>query len=424
MYFKRNGEEISCDGEYVSGESLEVYLSSTGGSTRYVFEVTGGSFSSSGSRCSGTRMDDGNGEIIVAASDGVSSLSVWAGWATSYGTVKITSECTLTAPATSQPIPMPTKAPTPSPTKQPMTPTSQPIIMPTKVPTPSPTKQPIAPSSQPTPAPTKELTASPTMQPISEPSSIPTVLPTLVDTVSIATSVSFLSMSRPPTSSDKTALTSSIAESMDIEVSDIHSLVISSSSSRRRSLLSTTYSWDVTFDVVSSLAASGYSSATAYASAISSTLIGSDFSTTAASNLGVAVTVDTSSVTTTIATRNPSRAPTNRPTYISSTDQSSTSAGGGASTSVDDENEGRDSTDDEGAAAAVGLPWVISGSLLACSAFAGGIYFHKKHRSRNAAKPEEQVKTLGEYPGEEQRGVEEGGRLEGRPNNSVRSARY
>ena len=74
-------------------------------------------------------------------------------------------------------------------------------------------------------------------------------------------------------------------------------------------------------------------------------------------------------------------------------------------------DEGRDSTNDEGAAAAMGLPWVISGSLLACSAFAGGIYFYRKYRSRNAVKQEKQVNVQGEYPRR--------GRQEGRTNDSL-----
>ena len=92
-------------------------------------------------------MNDSNGQTIVAG-DGVSSLSVWAGWAESKGTVKIT----WSAPR----LPLPrTVAPTSSPTKVPIGPTSQPILMPTKVPTRSPTKQPIAPTSEPTSAPTR-----------------------------------------------------------------------------------------------------------------------------------------------------------------------------------------------------------------------------------------------------------------------------
>ena len=125
VYFQRSGSTLTCGSDtYTSGETLTAVISST--SNQYVLEVSGGSFSS-GCDSADARVTS-NSQNVVAPTDG-SDLVLWAGWASGYGTVSISSTCTLSAAAatpTSLPIPAPSKRPIPAPTKLPVPAPSKP----------------------------------------------------------------------------------------------------------------------------------------------------------------------------------------------------------------------------------------------------------------------------------------------------------
>ena len=136
-------DEASCGGTYTPGASLTARIDTTSG--QYVIEVSGGSFDSGS--CSGARTTTDE-STVTAPTDG-SDLVLWAGWATSYGAVSISSTCTLTAP------PDPTGMPSPAPTSAPIpTPTAAPTAAPTGLPIPAPTVAPGDPTALPVPAPT------------------------------------------------------------------------------------------------------------------------------------------------------------------------------------------------------------------------------------------------------------------------------
>ena len=97
VYFQRSGSTLTCGSDtYTSGETLTAVISST--SNQYVLEVSGGSFSS-GCDSADARVTS-NSQDVVAPTDG-SDLVLWAGWASGYGTVSISSSTALASPSAS-----------------------------------------------------------------------------------------------------------------------------------------------------------------------------------------------------------------------------------------------------------------------------------------------------------------------------------
>ena len=129
VYFEKDGEPVSCGSTYSAGEALTAKISSTSGN--YIFELTGGCFDN-GDCTDSVRVVNGDGATLIAPSSG--ALSLKAGFASSYGQVKITDTCSLTL--TSSPAASPTSSPTSNPAASP---TSSLTASPTSSPTSSPT---------------------------------------------------------------------------------------------------------------------------------------------------------------------------------------------------------------------------------------------------------------------------------------------
>ena len=324
VYFQRSGSTLTCGSDtYTSGETLTAVISST--SNQYVLEVSGGSFSS-GCDSADARVTS-NSQNVVAPTDG-SDLVLWAGWASGYGTVSISSTCTLSAAAatpTSLPIPAPSKRPIPAPTKLPVpAPSKLPVPAPSKLPAPAPSKVPIpAPSKLPTPpSPTPEATAAPTKQPTNKPSTrtpttpaptipgnnqpskVPTTSPTKGDTVQVAVELS-VTASAAPTNSDESTLKTTIATELSVDSSTIRDFVVTSTETARRlrrflllsvvgeRRLASSYTWTVSFSIVVSLSAltdDSITSASAFESTVQKSL--SSGLEDALSAAGVEVTVE------------------------------------------------------------------------------------------------------------------------------------
>ena len=92
----RGSTLLTTGDSYVAGESLTVKLSSTSG--EYCFEASNAVFSGSDVGCSGRRTNI-DGQTLTMPTDG-STVSVWAGWATSQTDVAITSTFVLNPPST------------------------------------------------------------------------------------------------------------------------------------------------------------------------------------------------------------------------------------------------------------------------------------------------------------------------------------
>ena len=92
----RGSTLLTTGDSYVAGESLTVKLSSASG--EYCFEASNAVFSGSDVGCSGRRTNI-DGQTLTMPTDG-STVSVWAGWATSQTDVAITSTFVLNPPST------------------------------------------------------------------------------------------------------------------------------------------------------------------------------------------------------------------------------------------------------------------------------------------------------------------------------------
>mmetsp|Transcript_31324 Transcript_31324/g.40289 ORF Transcript_31324/g.40289 Transcript_31324/m.40289 type:complete len:596 (+) Transcript_31324:55-1842(+) len=226
-----------------------------------------------------------------------------------------------TVKPTTIPIPMPTAQPTPSPTVTYMPteltprPTLVPIPAPTPVPStsfpsmvplPAPTMNPIP---APTPRPSKTPTSAPTSWPTRVPTPAPSAPPTSVDTTTLAVALQ-LSATAEPTNNDKTNLKSDVVSSTGLSESNIKNFDVVYTARRRRQILTGT--WDVSFDVVASLAEVGETDATSFQTNVESDLSSTSFSTAVQDSISSVSSVD--SVTSVIQTRNPSSVPVPAPT--------------------------------------------------------------------------------------------------------------
>ena len=240
---------------------------------------------------------------------------------------------------TDVPVPMPSARPNPSPS-------NEPVFAPSKVPFPSPTSPP---SQKPVPA--------PSAGPIAVPTSPPSLVPSVSGAVVLSTSMTMTADSAP-TAGQKNTLKATIASSMGISEATFTSFTVnvSTTTTRHRHLLSSSYSWLVSMEISSTLTEMGYSDAETMTTGVSSVLSTSSFEEAVESDLGVTVTVDTSSIATTllsIHTSSPVRAPTLKPSAGSSpttpssggsSGDSSGSSSGGSSEASGDDAESSDPT--------------------------------------------------------------------------------
>lgn len=109
----RGTTQLTSGDAYVSGETLQVSLSSTSG--EYVFQVTTPASFVGGSCTNSVRVSNSAGTITMPAG-GSGSISVWAGWATSESTVSISGNFILTDPGASVSTTAPSAQSTISPT--------------------------------------------------------------------------------------------------------------------------------------------------------------------------------------------------------------------------------------------------------------------------------------------------------------------
>ena len=117
-----SGSTLSNGGQYSSGETLTLSLSSTSGVNGAAWQSTQGSTSASGwTTCSGKGVHKCSTTVTLTAPTDGSSISIKAAWASGYGTVYYTPTIALTAGPTQAP-------PTPNPT---LTPTANPTLVPT-----------------------------------------------------------------------------------------------------------------------------------------------------------------------------------------------------------------------------------------------------------------------------------------------------
>jgi hypothetical protein len=263
-----------------------------------------------------------------------------------------------TAVPTPLPTPFPTHIPTPSPTSVPTPlPTYEPTHAPTQLPTYAPTVLPTGvptskPSSEPTFEPTYQPTVSPTHLPTPLPSTwpssapsrsfnptslpvfpptplptlkptspAPTPLPTLAPTTSTTASVSVeitMTASAIPTDTDKANLKSSIETATDITNSVVKNLAVTYTSTRRlsgqndRHRRLTTYTWTVTCDIEADLTVIGESSASSFASTVTTNLnSGTTLSDLITASVNSVSSVD--AVVTAVNNREPSPLPTAMP---------------------------------------------------------------------------------------------------------------
>jgi cullin-associated NEDD8-dissociated protein 1 len=205
---------------------------------------------------------------------------------------------------------------TPSPTSPPIpAPSPSPFLSPTTLPIPSPTSIPIP---FPIPAPTLIPTHSPTLEPTGHPSPVPSTADT------VAVSVSFdLTSTAVPTSSDESALLTTIVSELGVSSSAIRGFSVSYSAvtSSRRSLLVTTYLWTTTFEIVVSLAETTSTSVVELTSSIETSLTSSTFTDSVETDIGAVV--DTSTVIGSFLTESPTFIPTTLRQNSSSSSSSS-----------------------------------------------------------------------------------------------------
>jgi len=86
---EREGERLSSNDTYVSGEVLQVSLSDTTG--EYLFECTYGEFQPGG--CEGHRSCRKLSALVMPSEGEI--VSIWAGWAMDHGTVEVSKEFIL-----------------------------------------------------------------------------------------------------------------------------------------------------------------------------------------------------------------------------------------------------------------------------------------------------------------------------------------
>jgi hypothetical protein len=132
------------------------------------------------------------------------------------------------------------------------------------------------------------------------------MVPTASDTITIITSFT-LTSTAAPTNTDKTNLKQAVADALSVTTTEVKNFVVTSTSSRRRKLL-TTYTWTTSFDVTVSLSSTSSSTSAAFSTFVATTLGSTSFSTDVTTATGG--TLDTGSVTTSVATRAPTAAPT------------------------------------------------------------------------------------------------------------------
>jgi hypothetical protein len=172
---------------------------------------------------------------------------------------------TLFSTVSKLPSPHPTRVPLLSPSRPPSpAPIPAPTIKPSAQPTPSskPSRRPSSkPSRRPTPRPTESPTVSamPTLAPSIYRLVHATTSPTTSDTISIDAEL-VLTGSAAPTASDEDTVKTTIADTVNVDVSNIKNFAITyeAEQTRRRLLASTgrqltSYSWTVSFTVVMSL---------------------------------------------------------------------------------------------------------------------------------------------------------------------------
>jgi len=138
-----------------------------------------------------------------------------------------------------------------------------------------------------------------------------------------------LTASAEATESDKKYLKGKIASSIGVQERNLRDFAITSSPNRRltqtslrqRRELLATYSWTASFDVVLSLADTGSSLDSEFATSIASSLTDNDFISEVASQVGAQV--DASSLVTVLITRQPTLYPSNSPTLAPTSSASS-----------------------------------------------------------------------------------------------------
>jgi hypothetical protein len=203
------------------------------------------------------------------------------------------------------PVPMPTLLPAPAPT-------NLAVPIPTQLPLPAPTQAPV-------PLPT--FSAQPSLSTDSrQPSRAPTApKPTASDTVEVAVSLAITSSSIL-TPARANELKETIADEIGVSQTDLKAWTYSYATSTRRALTrrallqsTTTYDWTVGFTVEVSLAATGASSAEAFATEIATELDSAAFEANVAADLGVLITSVSASSAVVVATPSPTPRPTPLP---------------------------------------------------------------------------------------------------------------
>ena len=190
-----------------------------------------------------------------------------------------------------------------------------------------------APTLEPSLRPTAVPTHLPTAQPTFQPTHVPTSQPSTLDTVAVAISMS-LSATQAHNPAQEAALKTTIATTSGIDEGDIQGFTVTSVANRRRRLGEdpkagrrqlASYTWSISYSVVSSLGATGYSSASDYAAAMHSSLT-SGIVGAIQTNLGV--TVSSPVVSAVVLTRSPTpgkhhppKAPACNPKFDSYEDQ-------------------------------------------------------------------------------------------------------
>ena len=150
------------------------------------------------------------------------------------------------------------------------------------------------------------------------PTHIPTAAPSAADTATVLLSVKMVAKEKPSTQ-QKFTLKSVIAAQAGVDMTAIKKFqIIISEDSRRRNLLSVT--WEVSFEVTTSLSSAGdgdLSSPAELASSVSTVLSSDDFTAAvSAADQSLEISVDTASIAAVARTRNPSLTPTHSPTAL------------------------------------------------------------------------------------------------------------
>ena len=152
-------------------------------------------------------------------------------------------------------------------------------------------------------------TGSPTKLPAPAPTARPTISPTTQDTFTVDFTLTLTTYKSSLTSSETSDLQSAVATAVGVTSNALVNFIVVIANTRRRLLSS--YTWEISFKVVTTLGSTTASSSTAFVNSVKSSLESTTFASNVAAALSSSVSVTI--VSAVLSTRRPSPAPTAPP---------------------------------------------------------------------------------------------------------------